>query len=78
VVLTEEGGRLRLSAADPTQSQAAIELTVARSVGAVLSAAPGVTVLQTAPQLRLRIDTARAAGSGYTATFALPLVSGSK
>ncbi|RZT11323.1 hyaluronate lyase [Duganella sp. CF402] len=78
VVLAEEGGRLRLSAADPTQSQAAIELTVARPVGAVLSAVPGVTVLQTMPQLRLRIDTARAAGSGYTATFALPLVSGSK
>lgn len=78
VVLVEEGGRLILSAADPTQKQPAIELAVARPVGAVLSAAPGVTVLQTAPQLRLRIDTARAAGSGSTATFALPLVSGGK
>ena len=78
VVLAEQGGHLRLSAADPTQSQAALELTVMRPVGAVLSAAPGVTVLQTTPQLRLRIDTARAAGSGYTVTFALPLVSGDK
>jgi hypothetical protein len=31
-----------------------------------------------APQLRLRIDTMRAAGSGFSATFALPLVSTSK
>jgi hyaluronate lyase len=78
VVLAEDGGQLRLSVSDPTQQQQAIELTVARPVSAMLTAAPGVTVLQTAPQLRLRIATARAAGSGYAATFALPLVSGSK
>lgn len=78
LVLAEADGRLSLSAADPTQKQAAIDITVARAVGPMLSAAPGVTVLQSAPQLRLRIDVARAAGSGYTATFALPLVSGGK
>jgi len=78
VVVEQKGARLQLSVADPTQQQATLELTVARPVGALLSASPGVTVLATAPQLRLRIDTARAAGSGYSATFALPLVSTSK
>ncbi|MTV40973.1 polysaccharide lyase 8 family protein [Duganella radicis] len=72
------GGQLRISAADPTQKQQAVELTVARPVGALLSASPGVTVLATAPRLRLRIDTARAAGSGHSATFALPLAPGGK
>ncbi|MYM23802.1 hypothetical protein GTP46_14200 [Duganella sp. FT135W] len=75
VVLMEEGSWLHVSAADPTQSQATLELTVARATGPVLTATPGVTVLATAPQLRLRINTAGAAGSGYSATFALPLVS---
>jgi hyaluronate lyase len=78
VVAEQKGARLQLSVADPKQQQATLELTVARPVGALLSASPGVTVLATAPQLRLRIDTARAAGSGYSATFALPLVSTSK
>lgn len=74
VVVAEHDGRLNVSVADPTQQQAALELTVARATGPVLSAAPGVTVLATAPQLRLRIDTARAAGAGFAASFA-PLVS---
>lgn len=78
VVLVEEGGRLHLTAADPTQNQQTVELTVARPVGALLTASAGVTVLATAPQLRLRIDTERAAGSGYSATFALPLARGGK
>lgn len=78
VVLAESAGQVRLSVADPTQQQATLELTVARPVGALLSASLGVTVLASAPQLRLRIDTAHAAGSGYSATFALPLVSAGK
>jgi hyaluronate lyase len=78
VVAEQKGARLHLSVADPTQQQATLELTVARPVGVLLSASPGVTVLATAPQLRLRIDTAHAAGSGCSATFALPLVSATK
>ncbi|HEX8603920.1 MAG TPA: polysaccharide lyase 8 family protein [Pseudoduganella sp.] len=71
VVLAEEGGRLRLSVADPTQRQTTLELSIARPVAATLSAGPGVTVLATAPRLRLRIDTARAAGRAFAASFAV-------
>jgi hyaluronate lyase len=72
VVVAEEGGRLRLSVADPTQLLDSLELTVARPVSAALSADPGVTVLSSAPRLRLRIDTAQAAGRSYAAEFSLP------
>jgi len=71
VVLAEKGGRLRLSVADPTQEQQSLELTVMRPVQSLLSATPGVTVLATAPQLKLRIATAHAAGSAFQAEFAL-------
>lgn len=72
VVLVERDGRLLLSVADPTQRQQALEVMVARPVAATLSAAAGVTVLATAPQLRLRIDTAGAAGRTFLAEFSLP------
>lgn len=78
LVLTEDGKNLRLSAADPTQNQQSLELSIARPVAAVLSIPAGVTVLATTPQLRLRIDTRQAAGASYSATFALPLVAEGK
>lgn len=71
VVLAQQGGRLRLSVADPTQQQQTLELSLAQPVAGIVAAVPGVTVLSTAPQLRLRIDTARAAGSGFSAEFSL-------
>ncbi|QBE62130.1 polysaccharide lyase 8 family protein [Pseudoduganella lutea] len=72
VVLAEEGGQLHLSIAEPTQGLDSLELSVARPVAAVLSADPAITVLATAPRLRLRIDTAKAAGKSHAAVFSLP------
>ena len=71
VVLEEEGGHLRLSVADPTRGQQAWELTVARPVQALLTASPGISVLETTPKLKLRIAAAHAAGGSLAAEFAL-------
>jgi hyaluronate lyase len=72
VLLAEQNGRLRLSLADPTQGQATLELTVARPVAGVITLGPGMTLLASAPHLRLRIETAGAAGSSFHAEFSLP------
>lgn len=71
VVVERSAGRLRIAVAEPTQGESAIELELAQAAGRLLRASPGVTVLQTAPRLRLRIDTWGAAGSGFEAEFGL-------
>lgn len=71
VVAVRSGKHLRLVIAEPTQRAAALEVALAQPVAAVGKLAPGVTVLQQAPQLRLRIDTAGAAGAGFEAEFTL-------
>ncbi len=65
IAVAEEGGKLRVSVADPTQGQAMLELRLRRPVRKVLAASPGVTVVQVAPQLLVRIDTAAAAGASF-------------
>lgn len=69
LVLQESAGQLVLAVADPSQQVDDIELTVARPAGALLSASAGVTVLETAPRLRLRIHSAGAAGASFEARF---------
>jgi hyaluronate lyase len=70
VVVESAAQRLRLVVAEPTQRESSLELALSQPVGTLLSASAGVTVLQTAPWLRLRIDTARAAGSAFQVEFA--------
>ncbi len=65
------GGRLQLSMAEPTQGATELELSINQAVKNTLSLSPGVTVLEQAPRLRLRIDTRGAAGAGFHAAFAL-------
>ncbi|WP_195763769.1 polysaccharide lyase 8 family protein [Pseudoduganella rivuli] len=69
VVVTSSGGKLRLTVADPTQQQAMLEIRLLRSPGKLLSASPGVTLLESGPELQLRFDTAGAAGAGFDAEF---------
>lgn len=65
VLVTQADHRVRISVADPTQRQSTLELRTHRPVGKVVAASPGVTVVQTAPQLLVRIDTAGAAGASF-------------
>ena len=60
---------LQLAVADPTQQGKQLELTLAQPVGPLLSADPGVEVLETAPRLRLRLHTADLAGASLHAAF---------
>ncbi len=71
VVLTRADGQLRVAVADPTQQQSALELTINQAAGKVIASSPGVTVLATAPQLRLKIDTANSQGATFQASFTL-------
>jgi hyaluronate lyase len=73
LVLERSVNQLVLTISDPTQQQPSLELTVQQAVGATVSLSPGVTVLSTRPLLRLRIDTAGAAGAGFRAEFSLPM-----
>ncbi|MES2148957.1 MAG: polysaccharide lyase 8 family protein [Pseudomonadota bacterium] len=70
VLVQERGGRLHVVVADPTEQQEVLVLSLAQPVGALLAAGPGVTVLETAPHLRLQIDTRAAAGASFEAQFA--------
>ena len=63
---------MTLTVAEPTQQEAAVELTFEQPVLSVGPLSAGVTVLATAPKLRLRVDTAGAAGASFTAEFILP------
>lgn len=63
--------KLQLSVAEPTQHAAALELRFNQAVKKVVSLAPGMTVIERSPQLRLRIDTTAAAGSSFKAEFSL-------
>ena len=62
-------GKLELAVVEPTQGVAALELRVDRAVKGVVSLPPGMTVIEQAPQLRLRIETAGAAGASFRAEF---------
>ncbi|MCS0657183.1 polysaccharide lyase 8 family protein [Massilia terrae] len=72
VVASVAAGRLRLAIAEPTQGEKVLEVRLAQPVAHVVKLGAGVTVLATAPQLRLRIDTAGAAGASFNAEFILP------
>src|SRR5262249_34896835 len=69
VVVARHGSELQLAVAEPTQREAVLELALAQPVAAVLQLPPGVEVLAMAPQLRLRIDTSKAAGTAFMAAF---------
>lgn len=69
VVAITAGDKLRLAIADPTQLAPTLDISINHTVKKVVSLAPGITVLQQAPQLRLRIDTAGAAGASFVAEF---------
>lgn len=71
LVARTAGGRLQLAVAEPTQGAAALELRLNQAVKGVVSLAPGVTVLEQAPQLRLRIETKGAAGASFKSEFTL-------
>lgn len=71
VVAARTGARLRLAIAEPTQRVAALEVTFGEAASAVVRLGPGVTVLALAPRLRLRIDSADAAGAGFEAEVRL-------
>ena len=71
VIVCETGGRLVVAAADPTQEGEFLEVTVDRSAGELLAKDARVTVLETAPRLRLLIDTAGARGASAEAAFQL-------
>lgn len=72
LVIERSADRLTLAVAEPTQKESALDLTIEQPVAAVGRLSPGVTVLETAPKLRLRVDTAGAAGRRFTAEFTLP------
>lgn len=74
LLIERRGERMKLVVAEPTQKEAALELTVEQPVLSVGPLGAGVTVLATAPALRLRVDTAGAAGAPFTAEFILPAV----
>jgi len=65
------GGKLQISIAEPTQRAAALELRFNQAVKDVVSLAPGLTVVEKAPRLRLRADTTAAAGASFSAEFSL-------
>ncbi|WP_422015320.1 polysaccharide lyase 8 family protein [Roseateles sp.] len=72
LLIQRSGDRMTLTVAEPTQQEAAVELTFEQPVLSVGPLSAGVTVLATAPKLRLRVDTAGAAGASFTAEFILP------
>jgi len=71
LVAQSGSGKLQLAIAEPTQHAAALELRIDQAVKGVISLGPGVTVIEQAPQLRLRIDASGAAGASFKAEFAL-------
>lgn len=72
LLVQRSGERMTLTVAEPTQRQAGLVVTFEHPVASVGQLSAGVTVLATAPKLRLRVDTAGAAGSSFTAEFRLP------
>ena len=69
VVLANDGKRLQLAIADPTQLARTLEVAIRQPVAEVVKLGPGVTVLEKAPVLRLRIDTDAAAGATFHCEF---------
>lgn len=69
VVVTRIGRQLQLAVAEPTQHEGVLEVVIEEAVEAVGKLSPGVTVLAKSPQLRLRIETAGAAGASFQAEF---------
>lgn len=69
LVMSRDGKRLQIAVADPTQMAATLEVALKQPVTDVVKLDPGVTVLEKAPVLRLRIDTTAAAGASFHAEF---------
>ncbi|MBV8035139.1 polysaccharide lyase 8 family protein [Roseateles sp.] len=72
LLIQRSGDRMKVVVAEPTQREAALELTLEQPVISVGQMDAGVTVLATAPKLRLRVNTAGAAGASFAAEFILP------
>ncbi|WP_342113494.1 polysaccharide lyase 8 family protein [Pseudoduganella sp. OTU4001] len=71
LIVSHRGKRLQLAVAEPTQGGAVLEVSVREAAAQAGKLAPGVTVLELAPVLRLRIDTTAAAGATFEAEFTL-------
>jgi hyaluronate lyase len=71
IVLASDGKHMQLAVAEPSQAAQMLVVEVRQPVAAVVRLAPGVTVLEQAPVLRLRIDTAGAAGASFRSEFVL-------
>ncbi|MBS1825435.1 MAG: polysaccharide lyase 8 family protein [Acidobacteria bacterium] len=69
VLVQLAGGALSIGIADPSQSSAEIHLEVEGAVGAVLDKDEAVTVVQTAPSLKLAVRTQAARGRTLQAKF---------
>lgn len=72
VMLKQAGTELKVSVADPTQVYTGnLNIDINRAALSVVSADPGVTVLQTSPAIKLRVAVSGSAGRSYGAQFAL-------
>jgi hyaluronate lyase len=73
VVVRESAGTLQLAVSDPTQKNAGtIEIEIHRQVTKLLSANPGVTVLQLQPTIKLSVNVNASAGQSREAQFSMP------
>lgn len=71
MVMQEKDGKLTLGVSDPTQiNENGVEVTLDRTVGALVAENPDVEVLSTSP-LKLRVKTAGKLGRTAQVTFAL-------
>lgn len=72
LVLQEQGNKLRLAVADPTQENSQfIHLELHRAAKAVLSHDPAVTVQQLSPTIKMTVAVHGSAGKSYQASFEL-------
>ncbi len=72
VMVRESAGQLELSVSDPTQANTGtIELEIHRSASSVISASPGVTVIQTSPTIKVSVQTSGAKGKTFRAFLQL-------
>lgn len=68
-IMKENGDRLTIAVAEPTQKQTRIVVDVDKIGLEVLAQDPTVTVLQMSPYIRLAIDTQGSAGKSHTITL---------
>jgi len=72
VVLKQVGTDLQVAVADPTQLNTGnLNIEVNRAATAVVSADPGVTVVQSSPTIKLQIAVNGSAGKSYASHFTL-------